>query len=419
MPQGSVLGPLLFLLFINDITNVVRHCKIRLFADDTCLFIEVDNRNVAAQEINDDLQNIQLWANQWLITFSPPKTKSLIVSNKVDRDLNPRIQLNGYDIEEVRSHTYLGLTFSNDLRWSHHIDEVATKARKRMNLMIPLKLKLDRNSLQTMYFSFVLPAMEYANVVWGGSPECNISKLEKIHTDGMRLVTGATARSKTEKLYIETGWQSINERISNSTTIMIYKIKNNIAPQYLIDLFPGENQERTTRALRNNENIALLGDRFLRLETFKNSFLPKAITLWNDLPTSVRKIPSVELFKAHLKSKKKEPNILYFYGQRWPSVHHTRLRVGCSKLNFDLCKRLHVINYQTCSCGHKKEDAYHFFIKCPNYNDLRTDLFSSISVYSHVSLPIILQGNPKLNIFKNKFIFDAVHQFITKSKRFQ
>ena len=285
--------------------------------------------------------------------------------------------------------------------------------------MIPLKFKLDRNSLQTMYFSFVLPTMEYANVVWGGSPECNISKLEKIHTDGMRLITGATARSSTEKLYIETSWQTINERINNSTIVMIFKIKNNIAPQYLIDLFPGVNNENATRTLRNNENITLIGDRYLRLETFKNSFLPKAINLWNDLSISIRKIPTLELFKTHLKKKMKESNILYFYGQRWPSVHHARLRVGCSKLNFDLCKHLHVINYQTCSFGYKKEDAYHFFIKCPKFNDLRTDLYSSLSVYSHVSLPIILYGNPKLKTFQNKFIFDAVHQFITKSKRFE
>ena len=130
VPQGSVLGPLLFLLFINDITHIVNHCKIRLFADDTCLFIEVDNREQTAEHINSDLSQIQQWANNWLITFSPPKTKSLIISNKQDSHLNPKIQLNGYDIDEVTAHTYLGLKFSNNLRWSNHINDISIKAKR-------------------------------------------------------------------------------------------------------------------------------------------------------------------------------------------------------------------------------------------------------------------------------------------------
>jgi hypothetical protein len=117
VPQGSVLGPLLFLLFINDITHVVNNCNIRLFADDTCLFIEVDNRVDTAHMINQDLANIHRWSENWLVTFSPPKTKSLTISNKKDANLNPPVHLNGQDIDEFNTHTYLGLKFASNLRW--------------------------------------------------------------------------------------------------------------------------------------------------------------------------------------------------------------------------------------------------------------------------------------------------------------
>ena len=77
VPQGSVLGPLLFLIFINDLAHVISHTNIRLFADDTCLFITVDNRDLALAKINEDLESIFSWSNDWLVSFSPPKTKGL------------------------------------------------------------------------------------------------------------------------------------------------------------------------------------------------------------------------------------------------------------------------------------------------------------------------------------------------------
>ena len=113
IPRGSVLGPLLFLLFINDITHVINHCNIRLFADDTCLFIEVDNCEQASEQINADLDAIHKWSKNWLVTFSPVKTKSLIISNK--KDANPPAMLNNHVIEDVPAHTYLGLKFANNL----------------------------------------------------------------------------------------------------------------------------------------------------------------------------------------------------------------------------------------------------------------------------------------------------------------
>ena len=82
VPQGSVLDPLLFLVYINDLTHVINHCHIRIFADDTCLHITVDNKINAALLLNEDLKAIENWANLWLVDFSAPKTQSMIVSKK-------------------------------------------------------------------------------------------------------------------------------------------------------------------------------------------------------------------------------------------------------------------------------------------------------------------------------------------------
>ena len=135
VPQGAVLGPLLFLVFINDIVYIVTHCKIRLFADDTCLFVEVDNREEAAQQINEDLERISVWARDWLVTFSPPKTKLLMISNKPNAHLHPDLTLEGHVIDKVLNHKHLGITISHNLRWNCHIDDIVTKASKKLDLM--------------------------------------------------------------------------------------------------------------------------------------------------------------------------------------------------------------------------------------------------------------------------------------------
>ena len=110
--------------------------------------------------------------------------------------------------------------------------------------MIPLKFKLDRHLVETMYNSFVLPTMEYTNIIFRGTYDSDISKLEKIHINGMRLVSGATARSNIATLYMDTAWQSISERRGHSMLKMLFKIKNNLAPEYLIELLSPVNHEQ-------------------------------------------------------------------------------------------------------------------------------------------------------------------------------
>ena len=109
VPQGSVLGPLLFLIFINDITHVISRCHIRLFADDTCLFIEIDDPTTNANDLNDDLDKLNEWAKKWKVTFSPPKTKELLISRKRNEVVHPPLKLDGEEIERVSSHKHLGL----------------------------------------------------------------------------------------------------------------------------------------------------------------------------------------------------------------------------------------------------------------------------------------------------------------------
>ena len=111
---------------------------------------------------------------------------------------------------------------------------------------------------------------------------------------------------------------------------------------------------------------------------FKRLFFSHAVRLWNALLLTIHDFRSLSIFKANLSNKTKPCNVLYYYGERWPSVHHARIRIGCSKLNADLCYRLHV----------KEEDPYHFFIACNNFQVARQKLFSSIVPLTPVTLQV-------------------------------
>ena len=157
VPQGSILGPLLFLLYINDIVENI-NSSIRLFADDTSLNIMVDNPTEAATLLNSDLSKIHQWATKWLVKFNPAKSESVIFSRKHNKPYHPLfVLLNQKQVTEVSSHMHLGLVFSNDCSWHLHLDYIKTKAWSRINIMHKLKFKLDRRSLQTIYFSFICP----------------------------------------------------------------------------------------------------------------------------------------------------------------------------------------------------------------------------------------------------------------------
>ena len=418
VPQGSVLGPLLFLIFIDDIIHSVDICSIRLFADDTCLFITVDNREDAANSINEDLVHISDWANTWLVNFSPTKTKEMIISNKTNLDQHPSALFNDHVIDKVISHKHLGLTLSSDLKWTRHIDSIVRASATKLDMMRGLKYKLDRKSLQTIYMSFVRPSLEYGDCLFDGTFDGDLDKLEGVQVEAMRIVTGATARSSTEALYMDTKWPTLEERRKEHSLTMMHKIVNGTAPAYLCSLLPPRIGANVNRNLRNSNDYRVP---FTRIETYRRSFFPRTLTYWNNLDVSIKNKPTVASFKASFAREKDVMNELLYYGSRWPSVHHSRIRMGCSGLNFHLFNNLHVIPSPECSCGYEVEDPVHFFFFCPQYDTQRRVMMQALLQIQNIDINIhtLLWGDENLTIDDNKRIFSSVQTYITETSRFK
>ena len=133
VPQGSILGSLLFLVYVNDITDGIKS-DINLFADDASLLEIDDDPTTSANTPNSDLEQLHQWASWWLVTFNPNKILILTLFAKINKPIHPTMYLSGTPpLEEVLYHTHLGITFSHDLSWTHHIKSVLKKASQSIS----------------------------------------------------------------------------------------------------------------------------------------------------------------------------------------------------------------------------------------------------------------------------------------------
>jgi hypothetical protein len=177
VPQSSVLGPGLFLYYINDLQSRITS-TVRLFADDTIAYLTISNNN-DVETLQKDLDKLGHWENEWCMKFHPDKFTVLKVTNK-KKIIYAKYQLHGHTLESVASAKYLGLMFTNKLQRDQHINYITSKANKtlgflRRNLKIPsLRIK------EQAYFTLARPLVEYASTVWDPYTQTDINKVEAV-----------------------------------------------------------------------------------------------------------------------------------------------------------------------------------------------------------------------------------------------
>ena len=190
VPQGSVLGPLFFLVYVNDIIDNLLSIA-RLFADDTSLAFTTSNLPDLEGVLNHDLQIISIWAKQWLVDFNPNKTEAILFT--LEQNVTPPLLLFDHtQVNFVEHHKHLGITFSNNGKWHEHINNILSSSAKILAMMRKLKFTMHRKALNQIYLSFLRPLMEYASSVWDSCAAYEKDSLEKLQNEAARIVTGLT-----------------------------------------------------------------------------------------------------------------------------------------------------------------------------------------------------------------------------------
>ena len=215
----------------------------------------------------------------------------MVIGLKHNKEAHPRLLLHNTPIYEVSNHKHIGLWLENNLSWHVYIHNISIKAEKRLNILKQLKFKLTRKTLEKIYFSFIRPILEYEDIVWQGASHSDLCKLDSIQSAAMRLVSGSPHRSNIQSLYIELGWENLQERRKQQKLIMMYKILNNHTPDYLKSLIPPLVGNTMKYQLQNQSDIQAPT---FRIKWHQNSFFPVGIKLWNALDDSFKHVNTCE-----------------------------------------------------------------------------------------------------------------------------
>ena len=236
VPQGSALGPLLFLIYIYCLSDEkTSSCKI--FADDTPLSSKIENKSFSNFQLNEDLEAIGKWAFQWKMLSNPDPIKQAIevcFSHKQDKVVYPPLKFNNNDVQSANNQKHLGLVLGSKLDFNEHVNNKINKCNKSIGIMKKISLTLSRNNLLTIYKTFVRPILDYADIIYDKPlTESFKDKLEMVKYNAALVITSAIKGTSHDRIYRELSLESLAERRWSRKIFFFHKIINGLLPAYL------------------------------------------------------------------------------------------------------------------------------------------------------------------------------------------
>ena len=299
VPQGSVLGPSLFLAYINDLPTRVSSVS-RLFADDTLIHRLM--KSLRDQEtIQQDLNNLEKWESEWEMDFHPKKCNVLPVNRskrKKQTEERQDYNLHGETLETVNETKYLGVTLQNNLNWDKHINNICVKANRMLGMLRRNLKGAPKKTKELGYKALVRPVLEYACGVWDPYCKNQIEKIEKTQRRAARFVMNNYKKTESvSKMIEDLKWDSLEKRRKKARLQMFYKIHT----EKVHVQFGGRLKKLPARSGRRGhsemyERISSKSDYRL------HSYLPRTIRDWNSLPLTTVQAPSTEAFSSRVSS---------------------------------------------------------------------------------------------------------------------
>jgi endonuclease/exonuclease/phosphatase family metal-dependent hydrolase len=292
VPQGSVLGPLLFSIYINDLPlHITDKCE--MFADDTTLHssaVDVDSLSVSLQRSADELQN---WSEHNHMALNAKKTEVMLITTRQKRQnlkaSFPKIKISNQNLEEVSHHKVLGVIIDNNLSWSNHIQHLCKKVSKKTYQLSRMKHFLNEHARKIFFTAHIQSAIDYASTLWDAASGNIMKPLNSLHR---RAIKSVLLKSKIDHTdYKQLGILPLNQRLQLNKLLFVHKVINKKAPTTLCSQLK----------FNISQNSKRLHPPIPRIDLYKTSLRYSGSALWNTLPTNLRNSNyTIHTFREHV-----------------------------------------------------------------------------------------------------------------------
>lgn len=297
VPQGSILGPLLFLIYINNLQHIGLTADITLYADDTCLFYFGHSIKTLTSKAQNDLNLLNNWFLSNTLTINTTKTNFVIFAakNKKIHDFD-KIYINHEIIKEKSHEKYLGLILDRQLNWKQHIDKIKAKLTSLTGIIRNIAKCLPRKVKYIIYNSLIKPHIDYLIEIWGTAAKSNLEIVQIAQNKLIKSLFHYNFRTPSKKIYEETKIMTIKQTYTYFTCILIYKILNKQIHTSLSFQKKGRIQKMK---LRNANNLIL---RSPRTNYGVKNIEFEGVKMYNKLPVKIKDAQSLVSFKNKLKT---------------------------------------------------------------------------------------------------------------------
>ena len=297
VPQGTILGPLLFLLYINDLPNCLSN-KPRMYADDTHLTYAGSNLENVQFCLNEDLANVFNWLQANKLTLNMTKTEFMLIGSRQRLNTltaSPTIRMTNTQVSQVTATKSLGVIIDDKLDWHSHIEKLTKKIASGIGALKRIRYLIPASTLHLIYQALVKPLFDYCDIVWGNCGKTLRDKLQKLQNRAARVLTFSNYYADATELLEFLGWKNLARQQEIHKATMVFRCLHGLAPEYLYSKFTWRDSAYVLRDSENKLNVPLP-----RTDYYRKSFSYNGATLWNSLPCDIRNTESLGVFKRKI-----------------------------------------------------------------------------------------------------------------------
>jgi len=305
VPQGSILGPLLFIMYTTPLGSIMRHKETdyHFYADDSQLYLvfELPQLLSATGQMEGTISSVYAWMNSNMLKLNTNKTELLVIATKQDLDAltNVKLQVGNDDIIPSSKARNIGMVMDSTLSMIPHIANTASAANFHLRNIGRIRKYLTTEATEQLVHALVTARLDYGNALLANTPKCHLNKLQLVLNTAARIIVRAPRSSHVSHIQKSLHWLPIQARINYKIALLTYKALHGMSPHYMSEMLQSYSPSRSLRS----SHVGLLVKPSTRTKTYgTKAFSVAAPTLWNTLPYELRMCQSLYTLKKLLKT---------------------------------------------------------------------------------------------------------------------